>query len=197
MPGATGSWWSRLWSPSKRKWLFGIPLGALLFFILGMLVYAGAGAFMHATSTTEFCANACHEQTAFVVPSWKASAHYKNQYGVHAGCDDCHVPGPTIPKLIRKVQALNEGWGHLTGIIATQEKFDAHKLEMAKRVWAYMKATDSRECRHCHSPERWDLSAQSKPAQNKHQRMKETGQTCIECHQGVAHEVPPGADSAS
>ena len=188
---------SRLFAPPRSKWLIGIPVGALLCFVLGIAVYGGAGAFMHATSSTKFCAYACHEMAAFTTPSWMASAHYKSAKGVQAGCPDCHVPRPEIPKLIRKFQALKEGWGHLTGIISTQEKFDAEKVRMARHTWAYMKANDSRECRYCHNAAAWDLSAQSNPAQRRHEQMAAKGETCIDCHQGVAHEVPPGAEPGS
>ncbi len=196
-PTQPPSRWARLFTPPKSKWLFGIPLGALLFFVLGALVYAGAGALLHATSTTQFCAYACHEMAAFSTPAWKASPHYKNAQGLQAGCPDCHVPGPAIPKLMRKFQALGEGWGHLTRSISTQAKYDAKKGEMARHVWAYMKASDSRECRGCHDAATWDLTAQDRSAQHKHEQMKTSGETCIDCHKGVAHEVPAGADTGS
>tara|TARA_R110001583_G_scaffold2670_5_gene18854 strand:+ start:139 stop:366 length:228 start_codon:yes stop_codon:yes gene_type:complete len=63
---------------------------------------------------------------------------------------------------------------------------------MAERVWAIMKATDSRECRSCHSQARMDLESQGKQAHRKHQpeRMASRGETCIDCHQGIAHELP-------
>jgi cytochrome c-type protein NapC len=195
-PSGQPSFWTRLFRPPASKWLLGIPAGALLFLLLGMGVYAGAGAAMHATSTVGFCADACHEMTAFAVPDWQASPHYKNAKGLQAGCPDCHVPGPAIPKFLRKVQALGEGWGHLTGTLATQAKFDAKKVEMARHVWAYMKASDSRECRQCHNAATMDLSAQDHSAQIKHARMKTSGETCIDCHKGVAHQVPPGADNS-
>ena len=192
-PSALG----RLFRAPRHRWLLGIPVGALLFFVLGALAYWGSGAFLHATSTTQFCAHACHEMAAFSTPSWQHSAHFKNEHGLQAGCPDCHVPGPEIPKLERKFQALGEGWGHLTGSISTQGKYDAKKVAMARHVWAYMKANDSRECRHCHNAAAWDLSAQSHSAQHQHEKMKTSGETCIDCHKGVAHEVPPGADTSS
>lgn len=197
-PTAPPSRWARLFALPKSRWLLGLPLGALLFFVLGLAVYGGAGGFVEATSTEQFCAYACHEMAAFVVPSWKQSSHYKNPQGVHAGCPDCHVPAPEIPKLELKFkEGLKDGWGHLTGIVSTQAKFDAHKIEMVRDIWAYMKATDSRECRHCHSVDRWDLSAQSRSAQRQHEKMKTSGETCIDCHQGVVHQVPLGADTGT
>jgi nitrate/TMAO reductase-like tetraheme cytochrome c subunit len=196
-PHPTRSWWDRLWMAPRARWLLGIPAGALLCFVLGIVAWAGAGAALHATSNTAFCAYACHEMAAFVVPDWRSSTHYKNARGLHAGCEDCHVPGPAIPKLLRKLEALNEGWQHLAGKISTQARFDAHKLEMAKRVWAAMKATDSRECRRCHDAATMDLPAQDRSAQRKHEQMKASGETCIDCHKGVAHPLPPEAPGAT
>ena len=163
---------------------------------VGMALYAGAGAAMHAVSSQEFCAGACHEMQSFVTPGWQQSPHYHNASGVKAGCPDCHMPGPFVPKMIRKAQALREGYHHILGTISTQEKFDAHRAEMAERVWTYMKANDSRECRACHSAERMDAESQNKMAQRSHARAKESGKTCIECHQGVAHPLPEEEEQA-
>jgi cytochrome c-type protein NapC len=185
---------ARVWARPRGKWLLGIPLGGLLFFMLGLAIYAGTGAALKATSTTAFCSTACHEMNAFSVPSWHESFHYKNPTGVQAGCPNCHEPGPTIPMLIRRFQALGEIWGHLTGTIDTPAKFDAEKTRMARHVWAYMKANDSRECRACHNAAAWDLSAQDRSAQKKHEQIQTNGKTCIDCHKGVAHKVPLGAD---
>ena len=196
-PTDAASWWRRLFQPPRQAWLLGIPVGALLFFVLGIVFFAGAGAVLEATSSTRFCADACHEMTAFSVPEWQASAHFKNARGFQAGCPDCHVPRPEIPRLIRKAKAIGEVWGHLTGSIATQAKFDARKVAMARDTWAELKASDSRECRACHNAATMDLSAQEHSAQIKHTRMKTSGETCIDCHKGVVHSVPAGADTSS
>ncbi len=37
----------------------------------------------------------------------------------------------------------------------------ANKSELAERVWASMEASDSRECRNCHSYEAMDFDEQS------------------------------------
>jgi len=57
-----------------------------------------------------------------------------------------------------------------------------------------MRSNDSRECRACHNAAVWDLSAQSHSAQVHHEQMRTSGKTCIDCHQGVVHEVPLGAE---
>ena len=93
-PGsAWGRMCARVWASPKRKWLLGIPLGGVLFFVLGIAFLASTNKFLEATSTPEFCANACHEMTAFAAPSWHNSAHYKNPFGVQAGCGNCSGRG--------------------------------------------------------------------------------------------------------
>ena len=53
-----------------------------------------------------------------------------------------------------------------------------------------MKATDSRECRSCHSFDNMDFSEQDKSARKRHEKAEVKGQTCIDCHKGIAHEEP-------
>jgi cytochrome c-type protein NapC len=95
-----------------------------------------------------------------------------------------------IPKIIRKIKASSEIYHKLVGTIDTPEKFDAHRWTMANRVWDEMKATDSRECRTCHSFSNMDLSEQGRSARRRHARAEEKGETCIDCHKGIAHEEP-------
>ena len=92
---------------------------------------------------------------------------YKNASGVRAICSDCHVPHAWGPKMIRKIQASNELWHKLMGTIDTPEKFEAKRLELATHVWETMKATDSRECRNCHSFEAMDFRASARTVARK------------------------------
>ena len=61
---------------------------------------------------------------------------------------------------------------------------------MAERVWADMKATDSRECRSCHNFNTMEFEEQGRMAARKHQAAAKAGQSCIDCHKGVAHALP-------
>ncbi len=70
------------------------------------------------------------------------------------------------------------------------KKYEAYRWNMASRVWAKMKATDSRECRNCHDFENMNLDEQDRSARKKHGRATEKGQTCIDCHKGIAHIEP-------
>ena len=55
-----------------------------------------------------------------------------------------------------------------------------------------MNESDSRECRYCHNTERWDLTVQSEKAQRYHAPALSNEKTCIDCHKGLAHKLPPG-----
>lgn len=84
----------------------------------------------------------------------------------------------------------------LVGSIDTPEKFEAKRLELAERVWEGMQATDSRECRNCHAFASMDFHKQERRAAEKMQKVieKKTGETCIDCHKGIAHKLPEGYD---
>lgn len=140
------------------------------------------------TNTTEFCTS-CHSMQ-WNKAEWEDSMHYSNYSGVRVGCADCHVPKQFFPKMYAKVMAYKDVLHEILGTIDTQEKFEARRWEMANRVWAKMKATDSRECRNCHSWEAMALDEQDKVARKKHGRARDEGKTCIDCHKGVAHELP-------
>jgi cytochrome c-type protein NapC len=63
---------------------------------------------------------------------------------------------------------------------------------MAERVWKSMKATDSRECRNCHEFQHMDFEQQERVSARRHERGFKAGETCIDCHKGVAHHLPQG-----
>ena len=184
------SWKEKLWTSPKAWYYLGLPLGALIFFILGVFFLIGFNTSLSATSTEEFCVS-CHGMT---VPfeEYKETHHYSSTSGVSATCADCHLAKEFVPKMIRKTIALREVWHAMLGTIDTPEKFEKKRALLAQRVWDEMKATDSRECRSCHDQQRWDLSKQSKRAGKKHaiEYMRTNDKTCIDCHKGIAHEMP-------
>ena len=154
-----------------------------------------AGTFSKAldyTNTTEFCTS-CHTMKTNL-DELKEKRHWKSLSGVHAGCADCHVPKPFGPKMVAKVMAAKDVFHEIMGTIDTPEKYEARRLQMAQAVWAKMKASDSRECRNCHSFNHMDFEKQDKFARRKHQRSEKRGQTCIDCHKGLAHKLPAGYD---
>ena len=182
--------WDRLCRPGS-KWLLGIPVGAFLLFLAGAIAVIGSEVAIHATGTEQFCTGACHSMQAFTAPEWRDSPHNKNAVGVRATCSDCHIPREYPLKLIVKARSgLSDIYHELMGTISTREKYEAHRARMAEDVWAYMKKTDSRECRSCHSEDHFVLTDQSEKAAKAHVTGPLEGKTCIDCHKGIAHKTP-------
>ena len=144
---------------------------------------------MEATNTLGFCTT-CHEMRDNVYQEYKETIHYSNRTGVRAVCSDCHVPKEWSHKMVRKMQASMEIWGKLTGSIDTKEKFEAKRMELATHEWERMKGNNSRECRNCHAFEAMSPELQKQTPYKKHMKAKEDGQTCIDCHKGIAHHLP-------
>ena len=178
---------SRKFGLMSRKVLLGTTLGAALFFmIVGVIFWGGFNTAMEVTNTLDFCIS-CHEMEENVFREYQKTIHYTNRSGVRATCSDCHVPRPWIHKVIRKIQASNEVFHKILGTIDTPEKFDEKRLHLAKNVWRAMKSTDSRECRNCHDFDSMKPEDQKKRSRKQHAAAMEDGNTCIDCHQGIAH----------
>ncbi len=172
----------------SRKVLWGTTLGAALFFmIVGVIFWGGFNTVMEATNTLAFCTS-CHEMEVNVYQEYKQTVHYTNRSGVRATCSDCHVPDPWVHKVVRKVQASNEVLHKILGTVDTPEKFDKERLGLAKKVWAAMKSTDSRECRNCHDFASMKPEDQKKRSRKQHINGMQAGNTCIDCHKGIAHK---------
>lgn len=182
------SLWGKLKQPSVRY-----SLGVLLLvgFVSGIIFWGGFNTAMEMTNTEQFCIS-CHEMRDNVYPEYKETIHYTNRTGVRAVCSDCHVPKEWTYKMIRKIEASKEVWGKLIGTIDTREKFEAKRLELARREWKRMKANDSRECRNCHSLESMASEKQKQRARKQHEMAREDNLTCIDCHKGIAHHKPEG-----
>jgi cytochrome c-type protein NapC len=178
--------WDALGKPAR--WALGSVLAAG--FVAGILFWGGFNWALEMTNRETFCIG-CHEMKDNVYQELRETIHYTNRSGVRATCPDCHVPHEWGPKIIRKIKASKEVWGKITGYIDTREKFLAHRRELAEHEWARMKANDSQECRNCHNFEFMDFSVQGKRAAKAHSTSLASGEkTCIDCHKGIAHELP-------
>lgn len=184
----SGGFLSRLRRPSAKYSLGGL---LLVGFVGGVFFWGGFNTAMEATNTESFCIS-CHEMENNVYQEYKKTIHYSNRTGVRAVCSDCHVPKDWTHKMIRKVQASREVWGKITGSIDTREKFEAKRLQLARNEWARMKASDSRECRNCHSLDSMNSDMQKQRARKQHDMAREDNMTCIDCHKGIAHQKPEG-----
>ncbi|MDH5485261.1 MAG: NapC/NirT family cytochrome c [Gammaproteobacteria bacterium] len=171
----------------SRKIILGTTVGAaIIFMITGVIFWGGFNTAMEATNSLEFCIT-CHEMEDNVYQEYKKTIHYTNRSGVRATCSDCHVPRPWEHKVVRKIQASNEVLHKILGSIDTPEKFDAKRLKLAKNVWRTMKETDSRECRNCHDFDTMNPENQKPRSRKQHLNAMKAGNTCIDCHKGIAH----------
>jgi len=168
----------------------GAGWGAIVLLVaVGVIFWGGFNWAMEMTNTESSCIS-CHEMRDNVYAEYRNTIHYSNRTGVRATCPDCHVPKEWTYKIMRKIQASNEVWHKLLGSIDTPEKFNAKRLELAKHEWDRMKRTDSRECRNCHNFDSFDYAEQGRRSANMHQTGLAAGQTCIDCHKGIAHTMP-------
>ena len=197
------AWWRRtyafgweLWDVLRRPSSM-FSLGALVLagFVAGIVFWGGFNTALELTNTEKFCTT-CHEMRSNVFEELKSTVHFSNRSGVRASCPDCHVPHNWTDKIARKMQASKEVWGKIFGTIDTREKFQAKRLELAQHEWARLKANDSLECRNCHNYEFMDFTRQSPRAQDMHTTyLARKEKTCIDCHKGIAHNlphIPPG-----
>ncbi|WP_158047392.1 NapC/NirT family cytochrome c [Skermanella pratensis] len=172
----------------------GIVVAAVGGIVAGIIGWGGFNTVMEATNSMEFCIS-CHEMRDTVYAEYTQTIHYRNGSGVRAVCADCHVPRDWMHKVARKLAATNEIYHWLAGSIDTREKFEAKRHELARHEWDRMRASDSRECRNCHSFEAMDPHRQSAKAakamgEAAMGNAAKTAKTCIDCHKGIAHSFP-------
>jgi len=192
--GRLKGYWDLLNRPSAHYSLAFLTVGG---FIAGIVFWGAFNTALELTNTETFCTG-CHEMRDNVFQEIKPTIHYNNRSGVRATCPDCHVPHDWTDKIARKMQASKEVWGTIFGTINTREKFLEKRLELAQHEWARLKANDSLECRNCHELEFTDFTVQSQRAADQHARFLETReQTCIDCHKGIAHQLPRMAGAGS
>jgi cytochrome c-type protein NapC len=181
-------WLRRLLNPPKCSMLRMLGIGV----VFGIVIWGGLNTAMEYTNHSEFCLS-CHEMS-IPYEELKKTVHFKNRSGAAAQCADCHVASSKTPtdylfKSFQKFMAARDVIGKITGVVDTPEKFEAHRLTMAKRVWARMKERDSKECRNCHDFKYMDPDKQKDRSVVKHEGAIEDGKTCIDCHKGIAHKA--------
>jgi cytochrome c-type protein NapC len=189
---------ARVWNFAVELWgvlvrpssVFGLGVLVMAGFVAGIIFWGAFNTALELTNTEKFCTS-CHEMHDNVFSELKSTIHFTNRSGVRASCPDCHVPHNWTDKIARKMQASKEVWGKIFGTIDTRQKFQDHRLELAKHEWARLKANDSLECRNCHSAVAMDFTKQTRRAAEIHGKFLVTREkTCIDCHKGIAHELP-------
>ena len=171
-------------------WAIGLVTGGLgIAFVAGIVFWGGFHTVLEYTNREAFCIS-CHEMYDNVYVEYRNTIHYQNRTGVRATCPDCHVPKEWGPKIVRKIYASNELLHKALGSIDTPEKFNAKRAQLAANEWKRMKANDSQECRNCHNYSYMDYAEQNRRSATSHQVAFGAGQTCIDCHKGIAHTLP-------
>ncbi|MGO1461395.1 MAG: pentaheme c-type cytochrome TorC [Marinobacter sp.] len=186
------TFWRILSRPSVH-----ISLGVLVIagFVAGIIFWGGFNTAMEVTNTEAFCTS-CHEMRDNVYQELQETVHWENRTGVRAICSDCHVPHNWTDKIARKMQASKEVWGAIFGTIDTREKFEAKRLELAQHEWARFSANNSQECRNCHNYDSMDWDKMSDEARRFMMPAAERNQSCIDCHKGIAHNLPAEMNTA-
>ena len=179
--------WRDIGRPSLHYSIGALTLGG---FVAGIMFWGGFNTALEASNSEEFCIS-CHEMQENVYQELRETIHFSNRSGVRATCPDCHVPHGWTDKIGRKMQATKEIWGKIFQTINTREKFLAKRRELAEHEWARLSANDSLECRNCHNYDFMDFTVQSPRASEQHSTSLASGEkTCIDCHKGIAHELP-------
>jgi len=175
-----------------------ISLGVLTLggFIAGVIFWGGFNTVLEATNTEEFCIS-CHTMEANVYQELQETVHWKNNSGVRATCPDCHVPHNWTDKIARKMQASKEVYAQIFGNYDEAGKFEERRLELAQHEWDRFSANGSLECKNCHNYDSMNFDGMSKGAQKAMKPAAEKDQSCLDCHKGIAHQLPEGMNAAS
>lgn len=171
---------------------FFLSLKLLIGVFIGVILWGGFNWSLEIANTESYCLS-CHEMQGNSFDELQETVHYSNRTGVRASCPDCHVPKEWSHKVVQKISAaMRELPAHWSGKLDTPEKFETHRLEMARREWKRMSANGSRECKNCHDSKSMDYAKQEPRSSTRHEEAEEEGKTCIDCHKGIAHHLPAG-----
>jgi nitrate/TMAO reductase-like tetraheme cytochrome c subunit len=158
------SWLSLGVHRAPRQWRILAVVGAAAAF--GWGVFASWTTAIEFTNNTAFCIN-CDVMKDTAFRQYTESKHFKNPFGVHAGCPDCHVPQYSwLAEAQAKVGTITELYAFFFGGMSNVENFEKIRPQPAKDVWARFEATNAR---------------------GMHQTAITTDRNCLACHEGITH----------
>ena len=158
-------------------------------FVGGVMFWGAFNTALELTNTEQFCTS-CHEMEQRLSGADPDGPFLQPFRGPRL------VPGlPCAARMDRQDRPQDAG---IEGSLGQDIRHDQHaaeiprhRLELAEHEWARLKANDSLECRNCHSSVAMDLTKQTARAAEIHTRYLLSGKaTCIDCHKGIAHELP-------
>jgi len=141
-----------------------------------------------------FCTS-CHEMNE-PFQEYRHGMHYSNVLGIQASCGKLPRPPRLVPGLIRHIQASREVWGHLIFELSTACKYEAHRLELAQKVWKDLKEHDSAECRSCHTASAMAFAKHLRRRRMSINRWRRTARLALIANKGVCAHAFPGQLSA-
>ncbi|MBY5945744.1 pentaheme c-type cytochrome TorC [Photobacterium rosenbergii] len=184
--------WQTFSRPSVHISLGVLTLGG---FIAGVIFWGGFNTALEVTNTEEFCIG-CHTMENNVYQELQETVHWKNTSGVRATCPDCHVPHNWTDKIARKMQASKEVFAQVFGDLDTKEKFEERRVALAQHEWDRFSANKSLECKNCHNYDSMDFDNMRPTARIQMKQAAERDQSCVDCHKGIAHNLPKNMDSS-
>ena len=179
--------WHFLTRPSTKYSVFTIALIAVVMTLVGVFTFHES---VEYSSSTEFCVS-CHSMDENY-NEYKNTIHFKNAAGVRAECRNCHIPEDNpIDFLKAKIGGLGDIYSeYISGDVDTPLKFEQHRQQMAEDVWKMMADTNSAPCKSCHTYDAMDHAKQSPAAAAAMTGAAAKNMNCIECHKGIAHQLP-------
>ena len=183
-------WFINLWQTlNKPARYLSLGMVSISAFVMGVVFWGGFNTALEATNTEAFCIS-CHSMENKPYKELQQTVHWSNHSGVRATCPDCHVPHSWSRKVGRKIEAVSDVWGWFFKTIDTSEKFEDKRLEMATREWARFERDNSLACKNCHDYNSMKWDSMSKLAQKQMKRAAQKDQSCVDCHKGIAHNLP-------
>jgi formylglycine-generating enzyme required for sulfatase activity len=170
----------KLYSVNRRNWL-------LIFagLITGVLIFAGFGKAVEATSTNNFCAS-CHVHPQ-ATASWKQGVHYATQSGYRVSCAECHLPPKGEGYIIEKAKTgMRDLWSHWT---KDSTEFDWDAASTLERASKHVYNSSCIKCHENLFPAK--LTREGSEAHLYYKQMTEKGEDlqCISCHLNSGHYI--------
>ena len=154
---------------------------------LAVLVCAGTGIALYATSTMAFCSSACHEMELYA-EELRYSPHAKDVDGKIIACNQCHIPVGFGPKYfaVKTYSGLKDVFVHVT------ERPDSlNRVELQPVARRFV---DDDNCLKCHEDLYKDAKGEkpiSELGKISHDAyLGKNGQAksnCAGCHVNMAH----------
>lgn len=178
----------------RLRWIAALAL--LIGLGVGIVLVGVTTSAVHWSGSTQFCSTGCHSMD-WVAAAYQRSPHATNASGVTAGCTDCHLkyestkhisPFQYVGLLYHKATSGSvSAWGEIRGTLSTEQKWEAEREHLSKRVTDWMESTNFLTCRGCHDLEKMANPNNPMIAEIHSGLAKADKVNCLECHQGVGH----------